>query len=95
MDAVWVGLKGKPRPYGRMLKEAGWLDAHKEDMLFLGDLQGSSSLPEEYHAYNWFAEKNKSREEQVNAVKPPIRWGVVYAGEFCQPSMILGMSWRR
>lgn len=58
MDTVWAVMRGAPGPYGQMLKEAGWLDAHVEDMSHRGASHVVTPLPDEYYADNWVAAKS-------------------------------------
>lgn len=59
MDTVWAVMRGQPGPYGRMLKEAGWLDAHVEDMSRRCGSPEPTELPDAYYADNWVAEKSR------------------------------------
>lgn len=70
MDTIWAALRGKPGPYGRMLQEAGWLDAHREDMLSRGATAVATPLPDEYYADNWVAEKSKEMLRNLPADRP-------------------------
>lgn len=59
MDTIWAAMRGEPGPYGKMLAQAGWLEAHKEDMLDRGSSDIPSPLPPAYYADNWIGEKSK------------------------------------
>ncbi len=58
MDAIWAAIKNQPGPYGRLLKEAGWLETHMEDMLNRGGGAHPTELPDEFYADNWIGEKS-------------------------------------
>ncbi len=58
MDTIWAAMRGKPGPYGKMLQEAGWLDAHVEDMSRRCASPEPTKLPDRYYADNWVAEKS-------------------------------------
>ena len=60
MDTIWAAMQGKPGPYGRMLEAAGWLEAHKQDMMTRGGKDIPTPLPPEYYADNWIGEKSKA-----------------------------------
>lgn len=59
MDTVWAYMQGKPGPYGKMLKESGWLEKHIEDMSSRCCSPKPTNLPDEYYADNWVAEKSQ------------------------------------
>lgn len=58
MDTVWAALKDQPGPYGRMLKERGWLDRHVEDMIHRGGNTYPTPLPDELYADNWITRES-------------------------------------
>ena len=58
MDTVWAVRRTRPGPYAAMLKKAGWLEAHMEDMSTRGASPAATPLPDEYYADNWVAAKS-------------------------------------
>lgn len=70
MDTIWAAMQGKPGPYGRMLAEAGWLEAHKEDMMTRGGRDVPSPLPPKYYADNWIGEKSKALIAEMPQAQP-------------------------
>ena len=57
MDTIWAAGLNNPGPYGRMLQEKGWLEAHKEDMLTRGNTDKVTPLPDDLYADNWVGAK--------------------------------------
>ena len=86
MDTIWAAGLDNPGPYGRMLQEHGWLEAHKEDMLNRGNSDKVTPLPDDMYADNWVGEKSKqmlaglSKDQpwfmQVNFSGPHDPWDV-------------------
>lgn len=58
MDTIWAAMKNQPGPYGRLLKEAGWLEKHIDDMIHRGGNAYPSPLPAELYADNWITRKS-------------------------------------
>lgn len=71
MDTIWAVMRGAPGPYGQMLKEAGWLDAHVEDMSRRCASPEPTPLPDEYYADNWVAAKSA---EMLRAMPQDAPW---------------------
>ncbi len=57
MDVVWATMQGTPGPYGRMLKEHGYLDAYMDDMSTRGNSPSPCPIPDELYADNWITER--------------------------------------
>lgn len=86
MDTIWAASLGKPGPYGSMLKKAGWLEPHTEDMLNRGSGDHPTPLPDELYADNWItgqainmldrAPKDKPWFMQVNFSGPHDPWDI-------------------
>lgn len=70
MDTIWAVLKGQPGPYGKLLQEAGWMDAHREDMVSRGNQDIPSPLPPELYADNWIEAKSKEMLAKMPAYQP-------------------------
>ncbi|HHV08881.1 MAG TPA: sulfatase-like hydrolase/transferase [Clostridiales bacterium] len=70
MDTIWAAVKNQPGPYGRMLKEAGWLEAHVEDMLHRGGNTYPTPLPDELYADNWITKKSTDIIEKLPKDSP-------------------------
>lgn len=70
MDTIWAALRGEPGPYGKMLSQAGWLEAHKEDMIHRGNQDIPTPLPAELYADNWIGEKSKAMLAQMPKDRP-------------------------
>ncbi len=70
MDTIWAAGLNHPGPYGRMLQEKGWLEAHKQDMLTRGNSDKPTPLPDELYADNWVGEKSKEMLAGLPADRP-------------------------
>jgi arylsulfatase len=70
MDTIWAALKNQLGPYGRMLKEAGWLDQHIDDMLHRGGNAYPTPLPDELYADNWITRKSCNMIEKLPKDRP-------------------------
>lgn len=70
MDTIWAALQNNPGPYGKLLIEAGWMDAHKEDMINRGNQDIPTPLPPELYADNWIEAKSKSMLAKMPADQP-------------------------
>ncbi len=70
MDTIWAAMRNQPGPYGRMLKEAGWLEEHIEDMLHRGGNAYPSPLPDELYADNWITRKSRDIIEKLPKDRP-------------------------
>lgn len=70
MDTIWAAMKGHPGPYGRMLKEKGWLDKHMDDMIHRGGNAYPTSLPDELYADNWITGKSLEMIDRLPDDKP-------------------------
>ncbi len=70
MDTIWAAMKDQPGPYGRMLKEAGWLEQHIEDMLHRGGSAHPTPLPEEHYADNWIARESSNMIQNLPKDRP-------------------------
>ncbi len=70
MDTIWAALKNQPGPYGRMLKEAGWLEKHIDDMIHRGGNIHPTPLPDELYADNWITRKSSYIIENLPKDRP-------------------------
>lgn len=70
MDAIWAAMQEKPGPYGKMLEQAGWLEAHKNDMMTRGGRDIPTPLPPELYADNWIGAKSKALIGQMPGNQP-------------------------
>lgn len=58
IDAMLAADAGIPGPYGRMLADAGWLEAYCDDMRTRGNSDRITPLPDEVYADNWITEQS-------------------------------------
>ena len=70
MDVVWAALKGKPGPYGRMLKSNGYLDKYIKDMSERGVSAEPCPIPDELYADNWVTERGRKLLESLSEDNP-------------------------
>lgn len=70
MDTIWAAMKNQPGPYGRMLKEKGWLDLHMDDMIHRGRSAYPTPLPDELYADNWITETSQKMISQIPKDRP-------------------------